>query len=81
MLADKIREFAYREYIEPARAEGRRTVTIRAGDVHTAMGLSARFAAVCAALGTNLFQDTYHIRCISKTGPLNGANCFFTFEV
>jgi hypothetical protein len=33
-LADEIRDFAYKRYIQPARQRGERQVTIRAGDVH-----------------------------------------------
>jgi hypothetical protein len=37
--ADRIRQFAFDQYIAPARAESRGEVTVRAGDVHREMGL------------------------------------------
>ena len=79
--ADKIREFVFREYIEPARRRGDTTVTVRAGDVHTKMGLSEGIPAVCSAMGTNKFQYTYGARLVQREGPTNGCNVFFTFDV
>lgn len=79
--ADRIREFAFQKFIKPARQRGEGTVTIRAGDVHSMMGLSDRIPAVCSALGTNKFQETYQVRLTGRRGPTNASNAFFTFEV
>jgi len=80
-LSDRIREFVFQEFIKPARERGEGTVTIRAGDVHSMMGLSDRIPAVCSALGTNKFQEMYQVRLIDRKGPTNASNVFFTFEV
>ena len=80
-LADDIRAYAYRVYIEPARGRGEDTVTIRAGDVHSEMDLSQRLPAVCSALGTQKFQRAHRIRLTERRGPANGANFFLTFEI
>lgn len=80
-LSDRIREFVSQEFIKPARERGEGTVTIRAGDVHSMMGLSDRIPAVCSALGTNKFQEMYQVRLIHRKGPTNASNVFFTFEV
>jgi hypothetical protein len=37
--ADRIRQFVRDRYVAPARIDGRAQITIRAGDVHRAMGL------------------------------------------
>lgn len=74
MLADEIRRFVFREYIEPARLRGEHEVTIRAGDVHDRMGLVSRMPAVCGAIGADKFQDEYRVRLINRKGPNNGAN-------
>jgi len=79
--ADEIREYANKHYIEPARAEGRREVTIRAGDVHNRMGLVDDMPAVCSAIGSLIFRKKYHVRLINREGPTNGANVFFTFSI
>lgn len=79
--ADDIRDFAFREFIEPARRQGERTVTIRAGDVHKDMGLYDRMPAICSALGSKKFENQYNVKRLKVDGPIQGANAFFTFEI
>ena len=79
--ADQIRQFALLNYIEPARARGETVVSIRAGDIHSQMGLSARLPAVCSALGTNKFVSMCGIKRLSIQGPIAGANTVFTFKL
>lgn len=80
-LADEIREFAYKNYIRPARERGEKQITIRAGDVHKEMGLVSRTAAVCAALGTNKFQDMCGIELIGREGPTGSPTLYLTFKL
>jgi hypothetical protein len=77
--ANEIREFAYKEYIKPARNKLFQEVTIRAGDVHKKMGLVDRMPSVTSAIGSIIFQRKYHIRLINRKGPTNGANVYFIF--
>ena len=79
--ADLIREFVNSRYIEPARAARTTRVTVRAGDVHREMQLKDRMPAVASALGAKAFETTYGVKCVERTGPHNGANLTFTFEV
>ena len=79
--ADDIRDFAFKKFIEPARKQGKRTVTIRAGDVHKDMGLYDRMPAVCSALGTKKFENQFNIKRLKIEGPIHGANALFTFEI
>lgn len=79
--ADRIREYANAHHVSPARANGLKQVTIRAGDVHSEMGLNGKLPAVCSALGANKFVEEYRLRRLSVDGPLNGSNCELTFEV
>lgn len=81
MLADEIRDFVFRTYIEPTRKRGERTVRVRAGDVHEGMGLSDRMPAVCGAIGTRKFEKKYRVRLAGREGPTQGADVYFTFEV
>jgi hypothetical protein len=62
-------------------AAGTKQVSIRAGDVHTAMKLKDRMPAVATALGAKTFETAYRVRCLGRPGPHNGANLTFTFEV
>jgi len=79
--ADRVREYCKAKIIEPARARGDATVSIRAGDVHAALGFKNRLPLVCSALGTTLFEDWARVERIAVEGPLNGANAVFTFRL
>lgn len=80
-LADRVRSFVIERWIEPARAAGTGIVRVRVGDVHDAMGLQMRQAAVAAALGANKFQELAKVRRVAIEGPSQGANCVFKFEL
>jgi 5-methylcytosine-specific restriction protein B len=69
------------QYIEPARTAGTKQVSIRAGDVHTAMKLKDRVPAVASDLGAKTFETAYRVRCLGRTGPHNGGNLTFSYEV
>jgi hypothetical protein len=79
--ADRIRQFVLDRYVSPARAKGESKITIRAGDVHRAMGLANRMPAVCNAIGGNRFEDIARATLINRTGPANGANVYFEFRL
>jgi hypothetical protein len=79
--ADRIRQFALDNYIAPARAEGRAEATIRAGDVHRRMGLSSAMPAVCSAIGGHKFNELARVTLRDRTGPPNGANVYFTYNL
>lgn len=77
--ADEIREFVYRNYIQPARQRGETQITIRAYDIHKQMKLEEKLPAVCSALGTDKFQKMYNVTLLERKGPTNAANVYFTF--
>lgn len=79
--SDDVREHCRTHYVAPARERGEKTVTIRAGDVHAALGYKNRMPLVCSAMGSQLFEQTCQIERVSVDGPLNGANATFTFRV
>jgi len=81
MLADEIREFAFKKFIEPARKQSKKTVQIRAGNIHKMIGLSHRMPAVSGALGSEKFEKQYNIKRIKLEGPIQGSNTLFTFEI
>jgi 5-methylcytosine-specific restriction protein B len=81
LLADQIRKFVLDQYIEPARRNGKKSIRIRVGDVHSAMGLSSHQPAVAGALGANKFESYAKVRLVSREGPHMGANLIFTFEL
>ncbi len=79
--ADDIRVYCKKTYVGPARAKGEKTVSIRSGDVHAALGYKNRYPLVCSAIGSNKFEEMCRIRRIAVDGPLNGVNTVFTFEL
>ena len=81
MNADEIRYYVARAYIVPARKQKRRFVVVRAGDVHAKLNLKDRMPAVCGALDAWIFQLLYGVTLIKRTGPKQGANVEFTFQV
>jgi len=80
-FADNVREHCRVHYIEPARERGESTVTIRTGNVHSALGYKNRLPPVCAALGATTFEEACQVERIGVDGPLNGANTTFTFRL
>lgn len=79
-LADEIRNFAFERYIKSAQQKGKRTVIIRAGDIHEEMGLKGKIPSVCGALGSKKFLIQHNLSLVEKKGPSCGSNVFYTYE-
>lgn len=79
--ADDVRAYCVRQYIQPARAAGRREFSIRAGDVHEAMDYKNRMPLVCSAIGANVFSEENAVRRLAIEGPINGANTMLRFKI
>lgn len=79
--ADEIREYVIQTQIKPARAANRGAITIRAGDIHSAMRLQNAMPNVCSALGGRKLQNLANISLREREGPRNGANVYFTFQL
>lgn len=79
--ADRIRLYALDTYIKPARAKGETGATIRAGDVHDAIGLAAAHANVCQALRGRKFQEMAGVGVPRFTGPDNSSTTTFTYAL
>ena len=79
--ADDVRNYCLENIIRPARRRGEKQLTIRAGDIHTAMGYRNRMPLVCGALGAKKFEEIASVERIGLAGPTNGANALFTFRI
>lgn len=79
--ADRVREYCKTQFIDPARTRGEVTVSIRAGDVHSALAFKNRLPLVCSALGTTTFERVAKVERIAIEGPTNGANAVFKFRL
>lgn len=78
--SDRIREYARREYIEPARRRGDITVRIIAGEVHKALRLHNRVPQVCDALSKPKFLEENHLALVKPPeGPPSGMSTTMTF--
>lgn len=79
--ADEIRTFVVERWIEPVRQRRERFVTIRADDVHKAMGLKNKMPAVCSALKARKFERFGNVKRIEATAPPQGSNLYLTFKL
>ncbi|TRZ78009.1 MAG: hypothetical protein D4R93_00890 [Deltaproteobacteria bacterium] len=79
--ADDVRKYCTDSIVEPARRCGKKQIVIRAGDIHTALGYKNRLPLICAALGAKKFDEFAGVERDSLTGPTNGANAIFTFNI
>jgi 5-methylcytosine-specific restriction protein B len=77
--ADRVREHARQEYIEPARRRGDSTVRIVAGDVQKAARLVNRTALVCQALKSHKFLKENRLALEKWDGPPSGMSTTVTF--
>ncbi|MBV9745349.1 MAG: hypothetical protein JO099_16425 [Acidobacteriia bacterium] len=76
---DRVREYALREYIEPARRHGEITVRIVAGEVQKALGLHNRSPLVCNALRSRKLLEQNHLALVKAEGPPGGMSTTMTF--
>jgi hypothetical protein len=79
--AGRVRQYCAETYIEPARRKKEYEVSIRTGDVHTALKFTNRLLLICSAIGANIFETESRIKRIAVDGPLNGANTLFVFRI
>jgi hypothetical protein len=77
--ADRVRDYARREYIEPARARRQPTVRVVAGEVQKAVHLSNRVSLVCQALKSHKFLAENHLLLEKWEGPPSGMSTTVTF--
>ena len=80
-LADKIREFVKINYIDQARKNGEQLVSVRASDVHKALGLERRFPTVCQALDSDKFIEYASVVLSKRSGPPLSSSVVWTFDL
>ena len=77
--ADDIRNYCMETYVKPSRLRGDKGVFIPVADVHKNLNLSNSYPSVCAALGSNTFEDETNTRRVYVDGPINGVSTIFVF--
>ncbi len=80
-LADRIREFVKMNYIDPAKKNGKQTVTVRASEIHRAMGLQNNFPSVCTAIDSDKFIDLASVILCKRTGPPKSSSVVQTYDL
>jgi len=78
--ADKIREFVYGNYIEPARKKGLKQITVRAGEIDRKMRLG-RVPNVNSVLSGSKLQEMCGIRLIGTEGTSGSTTATYTYEI
>ncbi|MEQ5795212.1 AAA family ATPase [Paracoccus sp. NFXS7] len=79
--ADRIRLCALNYFIEPAREKRLKTVTIRAGDLASAMGLKNAFPNICQTLGGEKLQQLAKVPPPAISEPNPSSSTIFTYQL
>ena len=79
--SDRVRDHVKREYINPAKKEGKKTLSIRAGDIHRELGFTRRIPVVCSALRSRKLSKSCNIELTYIGGPNNTANTTYTYRL
>ncbi len=77
--ADRVRDYARQQYIEPARARRQTSVRVVAGEVQKAVHLSNRVSLVCQALKSHKFLTENHLLLEKWEGPPSGMSTTVAF--
>ncbi len=81
---DQVRSFASRQYVEPARQRGEKTVHIHSGEINrtlvdTKVLLPNRFPIICNALKSKKFLEDNRLVLEKVQGPASGLSSTVTF--
>jgi hypothetical protein len=71
-VAEQIRSYAAREYIQAARRRGSKRAEIKVGDVSKALKLRNLTPSVCSALRSKRFLEQNRLEIESESGPPSG---------
>ena len=79
--ADKIREYAFEQFIKPARTAGHSVIAIASRDIHDGLSLSAKFPNVCQALSGEKFYSKYRLSIAEILGPNPSSTTIFVYRL
>jgi len=79
--SDRVRDHVKRIYIDPAKKAGKKTLSIRAGDIHKELGFSRRIPVVCSALRSRKLSKNCDIELTYIGGPNNSTTTTFTYRL
>jgi len=79
--SDRVRDYVKRKYIDPAKKDGKETLSIRAGDIHKELGFSRRIPVVCSALRSRKLLKNCDIELTYIGEPNNSTTTTFTYRL
>ena len=79
--SDRVRDHVKRKYIDPAKKDGKTSLSIRAGDIHKELGFSRRIPVVCSALRSHKLQKNCDIELTYVGGPNNSTTTTFSYKI
>jgi hypothetical protein len=80
-IADRIRVYVGDQMLGPAIASHETSISVRAGDVHQALGLERNWANVCQVLGGGKLLAAFNLPKPQVEGPANSTTTTFTFDL
>ena len=79
--ADQVRRYVLESIIQPSRAAGKQTVTVRAGDVQKGLGWWNLVPSVCSALDAREFLRMSQTRLLRRNGPAQSTTVEWEFAL
>ena len=67
--------------VDPAKEAGKKSLSIRAGDIHRELGFLRRIPVVCSALRSRKFQKNCDIKLAYVDGTNNTTAATFTYRL
>jgi len=79
--SDRVRDHVKRKYIDPAKKAGKKSLSLRAGDIHKELGFTRRIPVVCSALRSRKLQKNCEIQLTYVGGPNNSTTTTFAYKL
>lgn len=79
--SDRVRDHVKRKYVDPAKKDGKKSLSLRAGDIHRELGFSRRIPVVCSALRSRKLQKNCDIELTYVGGPNNSTTTTFAYKL
>ncbi len=79
--SDRVREHVKRKHIDPAKRAGKKSLSLRAGDIHRELGFTRRIPVVCSALRSRKLQKKCDIKLSYIDGHNNTTTATFTYRL
>lgn len=79
--SERVREHVKRKHIDPAKKAGKKSLSIRAGDIHRELGFTRRIPVVCSALRSRKLQKNCNIKLSYIDGHNNTTAATFTYRL